>query len=130
MTGNWLECSSPTARRTCWQKVVDDEKIKIGTFYDVRVTRMGDKKVRLLCSVQRNEVEKSSVNEIRVLGNTVQAIQDVELHKPVKIVLQKDARGSAQRWVEITVDEIRVPELPVPPAATAERGLHQKGGKN
>jgi RNA polymerase sigma factor (sigma-70 family) len=87
------------------EKVVVDEKLKIGTFLDVRVKRLGGNKVRLVLSCQRNEVEKSSVNELRVLGNSVQTIQDVELHGPVKVVLQKDARGSAQRWVEITVDE-------------------------
>ncbi len=86
-------------------KVVADEDITIGTSFDVRVKRLGGNKVRLRLSFQRNEVEKSSVSEIRVLGNSVQAIQDVELHKPVKIVLQKDAKGSARRWVEITVDE-------------------------
>src|SRR5262249_604918 len=93
-----------------------EEGIKIGTFFDVRVRRLGGNKVRLLCSFQRNEVEKSSVSEIHVLGNNVQAIQDVELRKPVKIVLQKDAKGSAQRWVEITLDEQRVPEEQTAPA--------------
>jgi hypothetical protein len=89
-------------------RVVEDEKLKIGTYFDVRVTRLGENKVRLSCSLQKNEVEKSSVSEIRVLGNSVQATQVVELHKPVKIVLQKDAGGSALRWLEITVDGIRV----------------------
>jgi hypothetical protein len=92
------------------EKVVLDEKIKIGTFFDVRVKRLGGNKVRLVLSFERNEVEKSTVSEIRVLGSNVQAIEDVERHKPVKSVLQKDARGSAQRWVEITVDEITVEE--------------------
>ncbi len=86
-------------------KVVDDEKIKIGTFFDVRVRRWGGNRVLLRLSFQRNEVEKSNVSEVRVLGNSVQAIQVVELHKPAKIVFQKDAKGSEQRWVEITVDE-------------------------
>jgi RNA polymerase sigma factor (sigma-70 family) len=96
-------------------KVVDDENIKIGTFFDVRVTRLGENKVRLFASFQRNELEKSSVSEIRVLGNSVQAIQVVELHTPVKIVFQKDAKGAAQRWVEITVDETTVDEKTAPP---------------
>jgi RNA polymerase sigma-70 factor (ECF subfamily) len=104
------------------EKVVLDEKIKIGTFFDVRVKRLGGNKVRLFLSFQRNELEKSSVSEIRVLGKSVQAIQDVELHKPVKIVFQKDASGTAQRWVEITVDEQTVP-------APADSGPQQKGGK-
>jgi RNA polymerase sigma factor (sigma-70 family) len=109
-------------------KVVDDEKIKIGTFFDVRVKRLGGTKVRLVLSFQRNEVENCSVSEIRVLGNSVQTIQDVELHKPVKVVLQKDARGSAQRWVEITVDEQNIPdEQTIPPPASS--GPQQKGGK-
>jgi hypothetical protein len=90
-------------------QVVLDEKIKIGTFFDVRVKRLGGNKVRLVLSFQKNEVENSSVSEIRVLGNSVQAIQDVELRKPVKVVFQKDARGSARRWVEITVDELAIP---------------------
>ncbi len=97
-------------------KVVDDEKIKIGTFFDGRVRRLGGNKVRLILSFERNEVEKSSVSEIRVLGHSVQAIQDIELHKPVKIVFQKDAKGLAQRWVEITVDE-QVAPRPAPTAA-------------
>jgi hypothetical protein len=109
-------------------KVVDDEKIKIGTFFDVRVKRLGGNKVRLFCSFQRNEVEKSSVSEIRVLGNSVQAIHDVELHKPVKIVLQKDAKGSAQRWVEITVDEQNISDKQTIPTP-AYVGPQQKGGK-
>jgi RNA polymerase sigma factor (sigma-70 family) len=105
-------------------KVVDDEKIKIGTFLDLRVKRLGGNKVRLFLSFQKNELEKSSVSEIRVLGNSVQAIQDVELHKPVKMVFQKDARGSARRWVEITVDEQTVPAAAPrrpPPAACRSR---------
>jgi len=97
-------------------KVVDDEKIKIGTFFDGRVRRLGGNKVRLILSFERNEVEKSSVSEIRVLGHSVQAIQDIALHKPVKIVFQKDAKGLAQRWVEITVDE-QVAPRPAPTAA-------------
>src|SRR5262249_56655954 len=99
-------------------KIADDEKIKIGTFFDVRVRRLGGNKVRLVLSFQRNEVEKFSVSEIRVLGNNVQAIQDVDLHKPLKVVFQKDTRGLAHRWVEITVEEITVDEqMPPPPAA-------------
>src|SRR5262249_39832678 len=99
--------------------VVRDEKIKIGTFFDVRVKRLGGNKVRLVLSFQRNELEKSSVSEIGVLGNSVQAVQVVELQKPVKVVLQKDTTASAQRWVEITVDEIAVDErTPPPPAAS------------
>jgi RNA polymerase sigma factor (sigma-70 family) len=109
------------------EKVVLDEQIRIGTFLDVRVKRLEGNKVRLVLSFQRNEVEKSSVSEIRVLGNSVQAIQDVELHKPVKLAFQKDARGAAQRWVEITVDELTVDEQPVPaPAANVSQ---QKGDK-
>jgi hypothetical protein len=96
------------------EQVVLDEKIKIGTFFDVRVKRLGANKVRLVLAFQRNEVEKASVSEIRVLGNSLQAIQDVELHNPVRMVFQKDAGGSAQRWVEITVDEIPLDEQTIP----------------
>jgi hypothetical protein len=114
-------------------KVVDDEKIKIGTFFDVRVRRLGGNKIRLFLSFQRNEIEKASVSEIRVLGNSVQVIQDVELHKLVKIVFQKDARGSAQRWVEITVDEQTIaaaaPATAVAPPPRQDSGSRQKGGK-
>jgi hypothetical protein len=102
-----------------------DEKIKIGIFFDVRVRRLGGNKVRLVLSFQKNEVDKSSVSEIRVLGHNVQAIQDVQLHKPVKVVFQRDAKGSNQRWVEITVDEQTIP-APAPPADSVPK---QKGGK-
>jgi RNA polymerase sigma factor (sigma-70 family) len=108
-------------------KVIHDEKIQIGTFFDVRVKRLGGNAVRLFLSFQRKELEKSSVSEIRVLGQGVQAIQDVELHKPVKVVFQKDARGAAQRWVEITVDEITVDEPMLPPPAVSPPP--QKGGR-
>jgi RNA polymerase sigma factor (sigma-70 family) len=97
------------------EKVVLDEKIKLGMFLDVRVRRLGGNKVRLILSFQRNEVERSSVSEIRVLGHNVQAIEDVELHKPARMVFQKDAAGSAQRWVEITVDEQTIPAPAVVP---------------
>lgn len=98
-------------------KVVDDEKIKIGTFLDVRAKRLAGNKVRLVVSFQRNEAEKYDEGEIRVLGNSVQAIQDVDLRKPVKMVFQKDAGGRARRWIEITVDGPA--EVPVPPAPYA-----------
>jgi hypothetical protein len=104
------------------EKVGLRETIEIGTFFDVRVKRLKGNKVRLFCRFQRNEVEKSGDNELCVRGSNVLATQDVELHKPVKIVLQKDARGSAQRWVEITVDEQTIP-------APADSGPQQKGGK-
>src|SRR5690242_15663757 len=90
---------------------------------DMRVKRLAGNKVRLVFSFQKNEVEKSSVSEIRVLGNTVQTIQDVDLHKTVKIVFQKDSKGSPQRWLEITVDELMFqddPQAP-PPAANGVR---------
>lgn len=99
-------------------KVVDDEKMKIGTYLDVRVTHLLEgNKARLFCSFQKNEVETVSVSEIRVLGNSVQTIQDVELRKPVKVVFQKDAKGSAQRWVEITVDKISTDSVAPPKAS-------------
>lgn len=103
------------------EKVVADEKLKIGTFLDVRVKRLGGNKVRLVLSCQRNDVEKSSVNELHVLGASVQAIQDVELRKPVKVILQKDPRGSAQRWVELTVDEQTIADDSVPALTEPKR---------
>lgn len=109
-------------------KVIDDEKIQIGTFLDMRVKRLGENKVRLFLSFQRNEVERADVSEIRVLGSSLQAIQDVELRKPAKMVFQKDAKGSARRWVEITVDEIDVEEQTAPPPA-ATGPQQQKEGK-
>jgi hypothetical protein len=109
------------------EKVIREEKIKIGTFFDARVKRLGGNKVRRFLSFQRNELEKSSVSEIRVLGHSVQAIKDVALHEPVKIAFQKDVRGSAQRWVEITVDETKVEEQRIAPPAVSPR--QPKGGK-
>jgi uncharacterized protein (TIGR03067 family) len=97
------------------EKVVLDEKIKIGTCFDVRVKRLGGNKVRLFVSFQFNELEEASVSEIRVLGSNLQAIQDVELRKAAKMVFQKDANGTAKRWVEFTVDEQTMPaEQPAP----------------
>jgi hypothetical protein len=89
-------------------KVVLDENMKIGTFLDVRVKRLAGDKVRLFVAFEKNELETSTVSEIRVLGHSVQAIQDIELHKSVRLIFQKDAAGSAQRWVELTVDELTI----------------------
>jgi RNA polymerase sigma factor (sigma-70 family) len=102
------------------QQVIHDEKIRTGTVLDVRVNRLGAKKVRLVLSFEQNAVEAVGVDEIRVLGQTVQAVHVVELHKPVKIVFEKDARGTARRWVEITVDEVPGTGEPVPAATAAE----------
>jgi RNA polymerase sigma factor (sigma-70 family) len=107
------------------EKVILDENIKIGTSFDVRVKRLQGNKARLFLSFMKYEIEKANVSEIRVLGNSVQAIQDVELHKAVKIVFQKDAKGAAQRWVEIRVDELTISDEPSSraspaPAATKE----------
>jgi hypothetical protein len=77
-------------------RVVEDEESKMGTFFDVRVKRLRENKVRLFLSLQKNEPEKVNVSEIRLLGNSVQTVQDIELRKPAKIVFQKDARDSAQ----------------------------------
>jgi RNA polymerase sigma factor (sigma-70 family) len=86
------------------EKTIVEEKIKIGTFLDVRVKRLAGNKVRLTYSLECNQVDQSDVSEIRVLGNSLQGIQELELHKPTKIVFQKDAKGVAQRWLEITVE--------------------------
>lgn len=87
-------------------KVGVDEELKIGSFCDVRVKHLEGNKVRLFCSFLRNEVEKSGAGEIQVVGHGVQIIRDAELHKAVKVVFQKDNKGSPLRWVEITVDEV------------------------
>jgi hypothetical protein len=85
----------------------------------VRVKRLGGNKVRLFYSLESNQVDQSGVSEIRVLGNSLQGIQEVELHKPAKIAFQKDAKGAVQRWIEITVDAQTAPaEHPAPPAPT------------
>jgi RNA polymerase sigma factor (sigma-70 family) len=109
------------------EKVLVEEKIKLGLFLDMRVRRLAGTKVRLILSLQKNEVQESGVNGVSVLGNSVQAVQDVELRKPVKMVFEKDTRGSAQRWVEVAVDEITGNEQ-ASPAPTAS-GPHPKGGK-
>jgi RNA polymerase sigma factor (sigma-70 family) len=108
-------------------KVLLDEKIKLGLILDVRVKRWGGNKVRLILSLQKNEVEESNASGVSVLGNSVQAVQDVELHKPVKMVFERAAGGSARRWVELTVDELTVNEPAIlRPAVSVP---HQEGGK-
>jgi RNA polymerase sigma factor (sigma-70 family) len=98
------------------ERVILDENIKIGKSFDVRVKRLRGNNVRLALLFETNEIEKADANEIRVLGNSVQAILDVELNKTVKFVFQKDAKGAAQRWVELKVDESTPPnEKPIPP---------------
>jgi uncharacterized protein (TIGR03067 family) len=115
--GQQIPIHIPAAPQNLLEKVVQDENIKIGVFFDVRVKRLAGNKARLILSFHRNEIEQSSVNEIRVLGHSVQAIQDVEFLKPVKVVLQKEAKGMPVRWVEITVDQIAVDEV-LAPAST------------
>jgi hypothetical protein len=51
--------------------------------------------------------------------------------KTVKVVFQKDAKGSAQRWVEITVDEFTITdEQPIPPPARKESRPRPAATKN
>jgi RNA polymerase sigma factor (sigma-70 family) len=87
------------------QNLREKEGIKIGSFFNLRVRHLGGNKVRLILSYERNEVDKSTDKQIRVLGKNVQTVQEVELHKRVRILLQKDAEGWPQRWVELTVNE-------------------------
>src|SRR5262249_14405171 len=108
-------------------KVILEENIIIGTYFDVRVRRLEGNKVRLRLFCMRTEVDKANVSEIRVLGNNVQTVQDVELRKPLKVVYQKDAGGAAHRWVEVTVDELSVDEQSVPaPAASGPQQNRKK----
>jgi hypothetical protein len=109
----------PDGPQNLLAKAVEAEQIEIGTHFQVRVTPLGPNKARLFCSFQRNEIDAATVSEIRVLGHSVQAIQDVELRKPVRVVLQKDAAGEARRWLEITVDE--TPGGGDPPALRTRR---------
>ena len=60
-------------------KMGGDDKLKIGTFLDVRVSSLDDKKVRLYCSFQKNEVEKSGDNNIRVVGSTFRSSETSSL---------------------------------------------------
>jgi len=109
-------------------KVVHDEKIKVGLIFDCRVERLDENKVRLFWSFQQNELEKCSLNEIRVMGRNVQAIEDVELRKPVKVVIEKDAEGSPRRWIETTVDDNGATPVKAPPGPTFRFGeTPQKG---
>jgi RNA polymerase sigma factor (sigma-70 family) len=102
------------------QQVIRDEEIRTSTVLNVRVTRLGVKKVRLVVSFERHEVEAAGVNEIRVLGQTLQAVQVAELQKPVRVVFEKDSRGTARRWIEFTVDQAPGTEEPVPAATAVE----------
>jgi hypothetical protein len=97
-----------------------DEKLKIGTFIDVRVKRLAGNKVRMVFSFQRNQLEKSLVPRTRVLGHTVQTIEELELHETAKIVFRDDGKGTALSWLQITVDEWVSPDdspATAPPAA-------------
>jgi len=107
-------------------KVVDDEKIKIGPIFEFHVEYEGENKVRLFWSLQLNELETFSDTKIRVMGRSVQAIEFVELHKPVKVVIEKDAAGSPRRWIEITVDDNGAKAILPPPAGP---GIRWKEGE-
>jgi RNA polymerase sigma factor (sigma-70 family) len=95
-------------------KVLHEEKIKIGLFLDVRVRRREGNKIRLVLSVQKNEVDESGAGAVYVSGNSVQAVQDGELLKPVKLVVEREGGGTAKRWVEVTVDEVKATEKATP----------------
>lgn len=108
--------------RNLLEKVIADEKIQIGTFLDLRANRLEEKRVRVVLRLHRNELQESSVNAIRVVGSSVQAIEEVELKKTAKFVFQKDAKGAPLRWLEITVDEIVLEEERIaPPPVKATR---------
>lgn len=121
-------------------KAVEEENIKIGTLLAVRAKHLGEGKVRLFFSFQRNEVEKSNGSEIRVRSNSVQTVRVIDLRQLYsekgrqveEFIVQTDAAGSPRQVVEITVDEIRtdgqtaLPPAILPPPAV---GPQPKGGK-
>jgi hypothetical protein len=71
----------------------------------VQVQRHQKDLVMLDISVQHNKVEKSGDKGTIVLGHRLEAIQEMRLRQKTKLALDKDDRGGARAWIEVTVQE-------------------------
>jgi hypothetical protein len=60
----------PSIPQNLLERVIVDEKMRIGVFFDWRIKRLAENNVRVFLSFERNELENSSLNEIHVLGHS------------------------------------------------------------
>ncbi|HEV3204018.1 MAG TPA: hypothetical protein VGY77_06535 [Gemmataceae bacterium] len=75
----------------------------------VQVQRHQKDLVMLDISVQHNKIEKSGQKGTIVLGHCLEAIQEMKLRQKAKLALDKDDRGGARAWIEVTVQEAQEP---------------------
>src|SRR5262249_21150357 len=69
----------------------------------------GPETLRLEATLQTNEMTEATPEGMRVVGQTFRLINHVTPGKPVRLVLARDERGGAVKWVELTVTEVLPP---------------------
>jgi hypothetical protein len=83
--------------------VCPEDQVQLGNLVRVKVTGLTKDRVQVDLTVGHSEVEKASKNGIVVVGSNVRSICKVQLGKVVKLVLDRNAQGSARTRMEFKV---------------------------
>jgi hypothetical protein len=106
--GNWVGLSQGCIDDlvTHANYVPPEDRVRLGNTMRVKVVTAGVKDlVRVDLSMEKSEVEMADKSCILLIGKSLRAVQKARLGKAVKLVLDKDAQGTARAWVEFTVRE-------------------------
>jgi hypothetical protein len=103
------------------------DELRVGKAITLKLTRAEEGKLKLDVLMQENEVEEANRDGLTVTGHSVRTVRRVESGKQSRVVLKRDADGTARQWLEVVVREpaAEPEQLPMPrklgPAATQER---------
>lgn len=81
------------------------EVCDLGTKLNIKVSSLGDGRVRCALGVCYKEIESATQDGITIQGHTVNCYHKVKTGEVVKVVLQKDHNKQPSRWVEFCVTE-------------------------
>jgi len=80
--------------------------LNVGIAIQLRTQTVSSDKVLLEIFLKRNELDRLSRDGVTVLGRIVQTVQTVELGKPLRLILERDAGGSPRQWLEFTLRDV------------------------
>jgi RNA polymerase sigma factor (sigma-70 family) len=87
---------------------------------NVKTSEQADGSVMLSVFLTKNSLEKIEADDRLLLANSMRANRRMQLGRMEKFTLEKDAKGNAVRWLEVTVKRGPVPQ-PGPNPPTQDR---------
>jgi hypothetical protein len=90
--------------------------LEVGMSLKAKVTAAEGGQLRLDATFQTGELTEVTPEGMSVAQQSFRLIHRVEAGKPVKLLLSRDERGDARKWVELTVTETELPkkeEVPI-----------------